>query len=111
MADTANSDALVFGLGEEIQRCPRTGRAYEKGSGALSHEQQTALYVREAVRDDMPLEGERCVQTGREFECGHGAPSKAAQTRAFLAAASPADKAQRATAAAVLNAAKPSGSA
>jgi hypothetical protein len=47
---------LVFGLGEEIQRCPRTGRAYENGSGALSHEQQTANYLREAVRDDMPLE-------------------------------------------------------
>jgi hypothetical protein len=107
MVDTANSSALVFGPGAAI--CPRTGRAYENGSGALSHAQQTANYLREAARDDMPLEGECCVQTGREFECGHGAPSKAVQTKAFLAAASPADKAQRVTAAAKLNAANPAG--
>ena len=90
MADTANSDRLVFGLGEEIQRCPKTGRAFERGSGALSHEQQSANFVREAAHTaDMPKDGERCPKTGRFYEFGRGALTKAAQTAMFLREASP----------------------
>jgi hypothetical protein len=51
MADTANSDNLVFGLGNSMRRCPVTGRAFEVGSGALSEEQQTAMFIRERDRD------------------------------------------------------------
>ena|ERR1700674_3262239 len=112
MADTANSDALVFGLGEEIQRCPKTGRAYEVGSGALSREQQTANYLREAARgDDMPTDGEQCAQTGRFFECGSGALSKTAQTKIFLDQLLPDEKAARETAFHALKATPAEGSA
>jgi hypothetical protein len=90
MADTANSDKLVFGLGEEIQRCPKTGRAYEVGSGALSHEQQTANFVREAARfGDMPKDGECCPKTGRFYEFGSGALTKTLQSALFVREASP----------------------
>jgi hypothetical protein len=88
--DTANSDRLVFGLGEEIQRCSRTGRAYEKGSGALSHAEQTANFVREAARAaDMPKDSDRCEITGRFFECGSGALTKTQQSALFAREASP----------------------
>jgi hypothetical protein len=53
----------------------------------------------------------RCSQTGRLFELGSGALDFAAQTKLFLSQQSPEEKAQRAAAAAKLNAAKPSGSA
>jgi hypothetical protein len=90
MADTANSDKLVFGLGEEIERCSRTGRAFEKGSGALSHAEQTAMYVAQAQQAaDMPRDGEQDPQTGRFFETGTGCLTKTAQTRNFLQELSP----------------------
>jgi hypothetical protein len=96
MADTANSDKHVFGLGEEIQRCPQTGRAYEVGSGALPRDQQTANFVREAARAaNMPKDGESCAQTGRFYEFGSGALTKTAQTKIFLSELSPAEKAAR----------------
>jgi hypothetical protein len=96
MVDTANTDKLVFGLGEEIQRCPKTGRAYEVGSGALSREQQTANYVREAARAaDMPRDGEQCPQTGRFYEFGSRALTKTAQTKIFLSELLPEDQAAR----------------
>ena len=40
MANGPNSQNLVFGT--DCARCPVTGRHYEQGSGALSHEDQTA---------------------------------------------------------------------
>jgi hypothetical protein len=71
--------------GQAVARCPRTNRAYEQGSGALSHEQQTENYVREAqIAADMPKEGERCVQTGREFMVGVGALPRTIQTANFF---------------------------
>jgi hypothetical protein len=91
MADTANTDRLVFGLGEEIQRCSRTGRAYEVGSGALSHAEQTAMFVRQAARTaDMPTDGECCPKTGRFYEFGSGALTKTQQSAMFAREASPA---------------------
>lgn len=114
MADTANSEKHVFGLGDPnvTARCPVTNRLYEVGSGALPHDQQTANYVREAQRaGDMPKDGERCVQTNRSYECGAGALPKAAQTRNFLNDLSPAEKSRRASAAAALAAVVPSGQA
>jgi hypothetical protein len=52
MADTANSEKLVFGLGDPAvtERCSITGRLFEVGSGALSHADQSANFVREAQR-------------------------------------------------------------
>jgi hypothetical protein len=89
MTDTANSDKLVFGLGEEIQRCPKTGRAFERGSGALSHADQSANFVREAARaGDMPRDGEQCPHTGF-YEFGSGALTKTQQSAHFAREASP----------------------
>ena len=68
-----------------VQRCPVTSRPYEDGSGALSHEEQTALFIREAaIAADMPHEGECCLQTGRRYEVGAGAFPKSVQTAHFL---------------------------
>lgn len=114
MTDTANSENLVFNLGGDSAhpRCDVTGRLYELGSGALSHEQQTANFVRERdFAGTPPKEGERCVQTDREYECGSGALSKERQTAVFLSELSPAEKSQRASAAAALNAVPPAGNA
>jgi hypothetical protein len=36
-------------FGHDAVRCPTTGRVFEQGSGALPHEQQTALFVRQAA--------------------------------------------------------------
>jgi hypothetical protein len=58
--DTANSEKCVFSLGDPnvTARCPRTLRLFEVGSGALSHAEQTANFVREAARDgDLPKSG------------------------------------------------------
>jgi hypothetical protein len=96
--DTANSEKLVFNLGDDPNhpRCSVTGRLFEVGSGALSHAEQSANFAREAaLAADMPKPGERCAQTGREFEGGSGSLSKTAQTRQFLGELSPAQKAQR----------------
>jgi hypothetical protein len=114
MADTANAERHVFSLGDQsvTARCPITGRLFEVGSGALPHDQQTANYVREAKRaGDMPHDGQFCPQTGRYYEFGSGALTKTAQTRIFLDELSPAEKAQRAAAAAALAAVTPSGQA
>jgi hypothetical protein len=76
---------LAHIFGEGCEYCPETGRPYERGSGALSKEAQTANFVRERDRfADMPKHGERCLQTGREFECGRGALTKTRQTELFL---------------------------
>ncbi|KJC59900.1 hypothetical protein UP10_14485 [Bradyrhizobium sp. LTSPM299] len=114
MADTANSEGLVFNLGRDANhpRCKVTGRPYEVGSGALPHEQQTANFVRERGRlADMPKDGEVCAQTGRLFETGSGCLPKAAQTRTFLSELSPDDKTQRKAAFDALVAAEPAGKA
>jgi hypothetical protein len=96
MADTANSERLVFSLGDPnvTARCPRTLRLYEAGSGALSHEQQTALFVREAsLAGDMPRHGE-CAPDGRPYETGRGCLTKTAQRAMWAREADPA-QAQR----------------
>ena len=90
MADSASADRLVFGLGEEIHRCPKTGRAYEVGSGALSHAEQTANFVRERDRAaDLPCAGERGPD-GRPYETGSGCLTKTAQRAMWEREADPA---------------------
>jgi hypothetical protein len=114
MADTANSESSVFSLGDPdvTARCPATGRLYEVGSGALSHEQQSENFIRQATASgDRPREGERCAQTGREFECGSGALPKTAQTRRFLSELPPEQQAARKAAFEALVAAEPAGQA
>ena len=82
---TRGFDPYVLCAGEPVERCQKTGRIYARGSGALSHEQQTANFLAEVARAaDMPKPGERCLQTGREFECGHGALPKSFQIANFL---------------------------
>jgi hypothetical protein len=91
MPEGPNSANLVFGA--DCERCPVTGRHYEQGSGALSHEAQTANFLREAGHvADMPKSGDVCPQTGREYECGSGAHTKRAQTARFLSELTPAEK-------------------
>jgi hypothetical protein len=70
------------------EACPTTGRRFEQGSGALSHEAQTALFVAERDRlADMPKPGEVCPKTGRAYEVGSGAHTRAEQTARFAGAA------------------------
>jgi hypothetical protein len=110
MADGPNSANLVFGA--DCERCPVTGRHYEQGSGALSHEAQTANYIREAgIAADMPKHGEVCPQTGRAYETGSGCGSKTWQTKQFLAELPPEQQAQRKAAAQALHDAEPAGQA
>ncbi len=72
-------------FGDDAERCERTGRIFERGSGALSKEAQTAMFVREAaIAGDMPKEGERCPETDRLYEVGSGCFTKQRQTHAFL---------------------------
>jgi hypothetical protein len=49
MADTANSENLVFNLGGDPNhpRCRFTNRLYELGHGALSFDQQSRNYLNE----------------------------------------------------------------
>ncbi len=78
------SEQRVFGA--DAERCARTGRIFETGSGALPREQQTARFLREAATAaDMPAEGERCPETGLPFEVGRGALTRARQTALFKA--------------------------
>jgi hypothetical protein len=108
MPEGPNSANLVFGADCEL--CPVTGRHYEQGSGALSHEQQTANFVREAdIAAVMPKHGDVCPQTGRTYETGYGCGSKAWQTRQFLAELPPEQQEQRKAAAQVLHDAEPAG--
>jgi hypothetical protein len=114
MADTANSESLVFNLSRDPNhpRCKVTGRLFELGSGALPFDQQSANFIAEQNHAaDRPTEGERCIHTNREFQVGSGALSKTAQSRQFLSELSPAEKLQRASAATALNAMPPAGSA
>ena len=98
--------------GVKVERCPRTGRVFEDGSGALSREQQTANFVREAaIAADMPRDGERCSQTGRFYECGSGALPKSMQTANFIDQLPPERKARRRANAEKLMAAEPAGKA
>ena len=86
----------VLGAREIAEFCPKTGRPYERGHGALSNEQQTANFVAEAAcAADMPKPGERCSQTGRLYEDGVGALTKTRQTANFLEELSPEEKAKR----------------
>jgi hypothetical protein len=92
MADTANSEALVISLGDPnvTARCPKTGRLFEVGSGALPHDQQTANFVRERNHAaDMPCAGE-CAPGGRAYESGRGCLTKTAQRAAWERDANPA---------------------
>jgi hypothetical protein len=113
MADTANSEKLVFSLrGDVTARCETTARLYEVGSGALSHAEQTANFVRERdLVGTRPKPGERCAQTGREYECGSGSLSRERQTANFLNDLSAAEKAQRKASLDALVAATPAGAA
>ena len=70
---------------QTVARCPVTNRPYEDGCGALSRQEQSSIFVREAEWSaDMPQEGEVCPQTGRKFEIGSGALPKTLQTANFL---------------------------
>jgi len=92
MADTANSEKSVFSLGDPnvIVRCPKTGRLFEVGSGALPHDQQTANFIRELDRTaDMPNPGE-CDPKGRQYETGAGCLTKTAQRAIWDRNANPA---------------------
>lgn len=110
MVDPDKYASLVFGEG--FERCPRTGRPFERGIGALSKSNQTAMFLREAAFNaGEPKEGETCVQTGRAFDCSNGAPTKPVQTEQFLRELSPADKAERQAAANALAAVQPAGTA
>ena len=110
MAGPHHTNAHNAIFGEGFESCPETGLPYENGSGALSKEQQTVSFLREAGRElDMPRLGECCQQTGREYECGSGALSKKAQTAIFLREASPEAKAARIAAFDALVAAIPAG--
>jgi hypothetical protein len=79
-----------------VERCPRTGRIYEVGSGAWSKEEQTERFLREAaIAANMPREGEHCLQTGREYMVGSGAWPRSLQTQLFPEEAPPEFKALR----------------
>jgi hypothetical protein len=91
-------------------RCPVTNREFEDGSGALSHEEQTAMFVREAgLVEDLPTDGERDPQTGRLYEVGSGALPRSLQTERFLAELPPEQRVQRQANADALFAAEPAG--
>ena len=101
---------VLGGPPRPVERCAVTGRIFENGSGALSHEEQTAMFSREqAVADDMPREGETCVQTGRPYEWGVGALTKTLQTARHLAELSPAAMAERQASFEALKAVEPAG--
>jgi hypothetical protein len=96
MVEHANQEKLVFSLGDPnvTARCPVTNRLYEAGSGALSHQQQTAAFVRERdIAADMPRPGE-CAPDGRPYETGAGCLTKSAQRAMWSREADPA-QAQR----------------
>jgi hypothetical protein len=105
-----SAHGILGGPPKPPARCPRTGRIYEDGSGALSHEEQTAMFLRQqAIANDMPREGEYCPQTGRPYQCCSGALTKTQQTAAFLAELPPAAIAERQAAANALAAVEPEG--
>jgi hypothetical protein len=86
----------TLGSREPVERDPVTARIYERGSGALSHPEQSAMFQRQAaIAADIPRAGERDPQTGREFEIGAGCLPKALQVQKFLDELPPAAKAQR----------------
>ena len=106
--DTNKRDLLVFG--HDAERCPKTGRFFENGSGARPRNEQTEMFLRQqAAEEDRPKEGESCPQTGRPYECGSGALPKSVQSYYFLAALSSAAKEQRQENANVLAAIEPAG--
>jgi hypothetical protein len=94
--DHAIKHGIIGGPIQHVERCPKTSRIYETGSGAQSHVEQSARFVAEAAwQNDLPREGERCVQTGREYMVGSGALPRSLQTQQFLAEAPLEFKAQR----------------
>lgn len=110
MNERALGTGVLGGPPKSPERCPRTGRIYEDGSGALSKEEQTALFLRDAwIEADMPKPGECCVQTGRPFQIGSGARTRTEQTERFLAELPPAAQAERQAAANALFAIEPAG--
>jgi hypothetical protein len=95
-ADHLLSTGILGGSPQPAERCPRTGRIFQDGSGALSQAEQTAMFLRErAIEDDMPRPGESCPQTLRPYDCSIGAPTKTMQSAQFLADLPPEAKAQR----------------
>jgi hypothetical protein len=88
----ASTHGILGGPEQIVARCPVTGRRYEDGSGALPHEEQTAMFIRDAaIKADTPTDSgfphhirPRCPQTNREYECGPGAGTRAQQTARFL---------------------------
>jgi hypothetical protein len=79
-----------------VVRCPKTGRPYEVGHGALSHAEQTAMFEHQArIAADRPMDGEACPQTGRPYEIGSGALPKSLQSARFLEELSPEAKTER----------------
>jgi hypothetical protein len=93
---TRGLDAYVLCSGEPVELCPKTGRVYERGSGALSREEQSRNFIRDAaIAADMPKPDERCLQTGRPYEVGVGARPKSFQTANFLAELPAEAKAER----------------
>ena len=84
----------------------------KSGSGALPHDEQTALFIREAaIGADRPKEGDSCGQTGRPYDCSVGALGKTAQTLRFLEELPAELKAQRQANFEALKSAQPQGKA
>jgi hypothetical protein len=75
----------VLGKAEPIERDEKTGRPFERGSGAQSRAEQSARFAREqTAEDDRPKEGESCPYSGRPFDCSIGALPKSVQTEQFF---------------------------
>jgi transposase len=70
---------LVFGVGAE--RCGLTNRCYERGSGALPHEEQTKLFIRQAelAKRQAAIEQEEAL---RQAEAAAAAEQKGAPKEA-----------------------------
>jgi hypothetical protein len=101
-------DMLVFGTGAE--RDEATGRYFERGSGALPRQEQTAMFLRQqAVERDRPKEGDACPYSGRPYDCSIGALPKSAQTEQFFAELPDSVKAQWFAKAEALAAIEPQG--
>jgi hypothetical protein len=88
----AYSNGVLGGSEQAVPRCPKTQRRYELGHGALSFEEQSAMFIRDAaIKADTPTDSgfphhirPRCPQTNREYECGPGAQTRAQQSARFL---------------------------
>jgi hypothetical protein len=70
-----------IGFPEKPAYCPITGRVYERGAGCLSHEEQSANFLREMkIAGDMPRsETEVCPVTGRLYQMPNATAALGAQ--------------------------------